>query len=315
MVCPQCCFSSARLATPFLVAFVLQCLLQRSLVSAARPTSNDEVQSLNLAMMRAGGAMVRQHLKDEHGQQSLQENRSSMLQLLQHDKFDEKKPEETDFDGANIGGVGASLQNDIDGAQIDQVNDIDGAQIGQVKANLENSSNGLDLGVDGTTSGELDTERLPTQQQDSEELGRIDSHDPPIPDTINSASQVVTGQTTNAVESGPKEKEEEHVPPLGPGEEMKMFRAANSKVGEMEERAKTMQGHLTDVDAAWGRVDGKLTSYGESIEDLKRQVSKLSESAHGLHGEVRDEFHGKEKFRMSARNRLQLDRRHNRLKM
>jgi len=195
--------------------------------------------------------MVRQHVKDEQVQQPLQVNRSSMLQLLQHDKFDEKKPEETD----------TSLENDIDGAQI-----------GKVTA-------GLGSELDGT---------------------RIDSHDPPIPNTTNSASQVGTGQTTNAVDSGPKEKEEEHVPPLGPGEEMKMFRVANSKVGEMEERAKTMQGHLTDVDAAWGRVDGKLTSYGESIEDLKSQLSKLTESSHGLHGEVKEEFHGKEKFRMCS---------------
>jgi len=227
--------------------------------------------------------MVRQHVKDEQVQQPLQVNRSSMLQLLQHDKFDEKNPEGTDFDGANIGenevrvDNGTRLKNDT------SLENFDGAQIGTVQADLDSE-------LDRTTS----------ERDSIENDGLIDSHDPPIPDTIKSASQVGTGQTTNAVDSGPKEKEEEHVPPLGPGEEMKMFRVANSKVGEMEERAKTMQGHLTDVDAAWGRVDGKLTSYGESIEDLKSQLSKLTESSHGLHGEVKEEFHGKEKFRMCS---------------
>jgi hypothetical protein len=245
------------------------------------------MQSLNLAMMRAGGAMVRQHMKDLQVQQPLQVNRSSMLQLLQHDKFDEKGPDEieTDFDGATIGGNnvrvdnGTRLEND---ASLEH--EFDDAQIGKVKA-------GSGSELDGAISGELDSREVPVD-------GRINSHDPP--NVIVDDGQVGLGQTTNAVDSGPKEKEEEHVPPLGPGEEMKMFRVANSKVGEMEERAKTMQGKLTDVDAAWGRVDGKLTSYGESIEDLKSQLSKLTESSHGLHGEVKEEFHGKEKFRMCS---------------
>lgn len=214
--------------------------------------------------------MVRQHMKDLQVQQPLQVNRSSMLQLLQRDKFDEKEPEETDFDGGNIGKVEAGLGSELDGTTSVE------RRIGDV--------------VD---DGLIDS-------HDPIEESVIDSHNPPIPNTINNASQVGPGQTTNAVDSGPKEKEEEHVPPLGPGEEMKMFRVANSKVGEMEERAKTMQGKLTDVDAAWGRVDGKLTSYGESIEDLKSQLSKLTESSHGLHGEVKEEFHGKEKFRMCS---------------
>jgi uncharacterized protein (UPF0335 family) len=251
------------------------------LVGAARPASNDDtgegrgVQSLDLAMMRPEGAFVWQHLqKPQAPQNSYGQNRSSMLQVQQRDPNNTNEQiDEQDLSNGEV------VENQDD-----------------VNETAENTQNGLHVQApvqvqDGTQNDEAQNrvnsnglQNATADRQDSTESQR---HNNAMRDGRETQHN---GQVDNT--------EEDNVPALTPGEEVKMFRTANEHVGEMEDSANKLQGHLSSVDGAWGTVDGKLTEYHESVENMGNEVKKLTDSVHGLHDEVKTEFWDKEKIRM-----------------
>jgi len=87
---------------------------------------------------------------------------------------------------------------------------------------------------------------------------------------------------------------------LMPGQNVQLFRQADGKVVDMEESANKLQEHLTNVGSNFGSVEQKLEAYGESIGELSKQFNDLSESAHGIPGEVKTEFQDKEKIRLCS---------------
>jgi hypothetical protein len=87
---------------------------------------------------------------------------------------------------------------------------------------------------------------------------------------------------------------------LMPGQNVQLFRQSDGKVVEMEESANKLQEHLTNVGSNFGSVEQKLEAYGESIGELSKQFNDLSESAHGIPGEVKTEFQDKEKIRLCS---------------
>lgn len=152
---------------------------------------------------------------------------------------------------------------------------------------------------------ELDQNQSLASSQDSSLSGSVSSLESDVEPDSSVKNEAVASSEKPVDE--PVKKEEaslaepiENAVALADGEEVKLFRDASGKVDEMENSASQMKEKLEAVNDAWGTVDGKLTQYKGSIEELATQFRKLDDASKGIHDEVKSDFKNREKLRMCS---------------